>query len=100
MPFLSVQLSSSAIINGGKNFNISDPNVQDVLNWATVAYATQINAAFNSTGSTSFVPTNGQVLSTWVQQWINGTKDAVLKFKQDSAAATAIQGTTGIVIST
>ena len=67
MATLSISLSGSGVVNGSKNYTVSDADIQRVLDWAKVAFASSLPTN----------PTNGQVLTAWVQSWVNGTKDAV-----------------------
>ncbi len=74
MATLIISLNGSAITgltsNPSKSYTVSDTDLQNVLNWAQVAFATQLSTA----------PTNPQILLAWVQNWVNGTKTAVQQF--------------------
>lgn len=81
MATLTIGLAGSAIVTGSKSYTVNDTDIQALLDWATVAYDPYIQATFNAAKNPNFVPTNQQVLLAWVQSWINGTKDAVQRFK-------------------
>ncbi len=79
MATLSISITGSTIVTGTKNYTVNDTNVQNVLDWARVNYATALSTA----------PTNQQILLAWVQGWINGTKDAVQRFETPAVVVPA-----------
>lgn len=91
MATLTISVSGSAIVNGSKSYTVSDTDLQALLDWAAAAYAVQIQQAFDPNygkpGDVPITPTRQQVLLTWVQSWINGTKVAVQRFKTPAPVA-------------
>jgi hypothetical protein len=75
MATLTISLSGSALVNGSKSYTISDADVQSLLDWATVNYASAL----------PLTPTDQQILLAWVQGWINATKVSVQQFKTPPA---------------
>lgn len=71
MATLSIQLSGSAVVNGGKDYTLTDPVVQRLINYLKIKFETGLPAN----------PTNGQVLTKWVQNWIDTTKAEVQIFE-------------------
>lgn len=71
MTTISVGLSGSAItgLTGTptKTYTVSDSDLQLLLNWAAVSYASILPAN----------PTNQQILMAWIQAWINNTIHSV-----------------------
>lgn len=84
MGTISVNVTSGPV-TGGKNFTISDAHMQNLLDWAKVAYNPYIQATYNPTNDPSFIPSNGQIMDGWVMSWINGSKDAVQRFETPAA---------------
>ena len=78
MSTITISLSGSAItgLTTGsgpiqKAYTVSDAQLQQVLNWAQVAFATQLSTA----------PTNPQIMVAWLQgSLVNGTVQAVQQF--------------------
>lgn len=76
MATLTISLSGSSVVNGSKSYTVSDADIQNVIDWAKDAFATP------STPQNPSPPlTNAQALLAWVNSWIQGTKDAVRRFK-------------------
>lgn len=59
-------------MTGTKNYTVNDADIQALLDWAKDTYPP---ATLPDTR------TNQQILLAWVQSWIDGTKDAVQRFK-------------------
>jgi hypothetical protein len=78
MSTITISLSGSALtgLTTGagpiqKAYNVTDAQLQQVLNWAQVAFATQLTTA----------PTNPQIMVAWLQgSLVNGTIQAVQQF--------------------
>lgn len=64
MATITTSLSGSAIVNGTKNYTISDADLQILLNWAQNYFVSSLPAS----------PTNQQILLAWIQWWIDLTK--------------------------
>lgn len=75
MTTLTISVNGSAIsgltTNPSKSYTVSDADLQKVLDWAAVAFASQLPPT----------PTSSQILLAWVQNWVNGTKTAVQQFE-------------------
>lgn len=67
MATLTISLAGSGIVNGTKVYNVTDADVQRVLNWAVVEFANKLPAP-------PAIPTSQQILLQWVQNWIDTTK--------------------------
>lgn len=93
---LSVSIAGSTVVTGTIQSSISDAHIGDLLKWAATAYDPYLQATFNASGSSTYVPTNPQIAKAWVQGWWNGTRDAVTKFNRDNAVATVVSS--GITI--
>lgn len=74
MSTITVSLSGSGIVNGTKNYTISDSDLQILLNWAKIRFFAQ--------GAT---PTSQQILLAWVQWWVDTTK---FRVQQDGIVTT------------
>jgi hypothetical protein len=61
MATLSISLSGSGVVNGTKNYTVSDADIQRTLDWASFTYKAYI---FNTFGP---APTNQQILLAWIQ---------------------------------
>jgi hypothetical protein len=83
MPTLSISVSSSTVASGTRTYNITDADLQSVIDWGKASFASSLSTA----------PTNNQVMAAWVQSWVTGTKMAVDKFELDAARAAATAGT-------
>lgn len=77
MPTITISLNGSALpgltTNPSKSYTVSDADLQQVLNWAQSAF-------FATQPSSAPAPTNPQIMLAWVQNWVNGTKNAVVQF--------------------
>ena len=86
MSTITISLSGSAITGlttaGGpvqKVYTVNDTDLQSVLNWSQVAFATQLTSSV--LGSTN-PATNAQILAAWLQGGlVNGTIQAVQQFQ-------------------
>lgn len=96
MPTISVSITGSTVVSGTMQSSLSDAHLLDVLGWGAVAFNPYLQATFNASGSSTYVPTNPQISKAWVQNWWNGTRDAVTKFNHDNAVATVVSS--GITI--
>lgn len=79
MSTITISLNGSAIAgltgNPSKGYTVSDTDLQSLLNWAQVAFASQLPAN----------PTAQQILLAWIQSWVNATKSAVQQFQTPAA---------------
>lgn len=83
MATIPISLNGSAIIpNVTRTLTISDADLQMLLNWAAFAFNGYIQATFNPTGLTTFVPTNQQILLAWLEnQIVIPTKRGIQQFQ-------------------
>jgi hypothetical protein len=77
--------ASGPILTGNKAFTGTDADMQNILNWAKVAYAAVIDELFNPTHTPGFNPTNQQPAPP--SPPICARDDASRKFKKDSDLA-------------
>jgi hypothetical protein len=70
MATLSVSISGSTVVSGGKDYTLGDNALLSILSWSQATY-------FPS----SAAPTKGQEMVAWVDGWVNATKDSVQTFE-------------------
>lgn len=75
---------NSTPLTGSKVFTGSDSDMQDLLDWAKIAYNAIIQQLYNPTDSPSFTPTNAQIGVALATATVSAWKDAVRKFKKDA----------------
>lgn len=73
---------ASVPLTGSKAFTGTDADMQNLLNWAAVAYAPLVQQLFNPTNATGFVPTNAQLGIALATGTMNAWKTAVQQFMQ------------------
>lgn len=78
MATITMSLSGSGIVNGSKNYTISDADLRQLLDWGADAF---FRRRVNPDGSAPGTPTDTQVLLAWIQAWIDQTKSGVQSFK-------------------
>ena len=71
MATIAISLSGSSIVNGSKNYTISDPDLQFLLNWCKANYVDILGQN----------PTNAQVLLSWFQGFINASINSEQQFR-------------------
>lgn len=76
---------ASTPLTGSKAFTGSDQDMQDLLDWAKVAYAPIITELFNPTNAQGFIPTNAQIGVALATGTVRAWKDAVHRNKKDQA---------------
>lgn len=77
MPTLTISLSGSSVVNGSKSYTVTDADIQKVIDWAATTYGQKPGPGVPA--PTPLTPQ--QALLAWVNSWIQGTKDAVQRFK-------------------
>ena len=73
MATFTISLSGSAVVNGSKNWTLTDADVQKLSTFLIAKYG----------GSSSI--TAGQALSLWVQDFVNSTISDVRTYQQATA---------------
>ena len=79
--------ATGTVLTGTKNFTGTDADMQNILNWAKVAYAGLIDELFNPTHTPGFNPTNQQIGVAIATATMRAWDDASRKFKKDSDLA-------------
>jgi hypothetical protein len=87
MATLTISLSGSAVVNGSKNYTVSDADIQTLLNWAG-RFAPGVTPQ----------STAAQILVAWANWMIANTVTAVKQDQLGSAAAAATAAVTPISI--
>lgn len=72
---VSIQITEAGFSNATKTYTIADSDIDRII----AAYQQPANIVVNGTA------TRGQVLLTWVQQFIDGTKTTVSTFEKQQA---------------
>lgn len=88
MATLSFQMTSTPL-TGTKTFTGSDADMQALLNWAQIAYATTIQQLFNPSNTPGFVPTNAQIGTALATATMNAWKVSVQQYQQTLIAPPA-----------
>ena len=91
MGTLTIGLSGSGVVNGSKNYTISDAVATKLIAWARTAYP--VSSPDTDTR------TDAQVLVAWADAMIGATRIALTKVDRDAAAAQAASATPAVVIS-
>jgi hypothetical protein len=79
MATISISVSGTTVATGTRNYTISDADLQSVLDWAAVFFASSLSSA----------PTNAQILAAWANWFPSLTQDRLHTYRRDLAAATA-----------
>src|SRR5512139_630092 len=90
MASIAFQMTSTPL-TGTKSFTGTDADMQALLDWAKVAYASVITELFNPTNAPGFTPTNTQIGVGLATGTMRAWKDAVQKAKADAAVAALVQ---------
>lgn len=81
MATFTASISGSALVNGSKNWTLSDADLQSIINWARAVYPVPI-------GSPPL--TDGQALTTWMQSMLDTTKAQVTQWVRSQQATAPI----------
>jgi hypothetical protein len=75
MATFTISLSGSSVVNGSKNWTVSDADVQILVNFLANRFST---------------PPNAQALAAWTQDFVSSTINQVRSFQQTQAIVTPI----------
>ncbi len=92
MATIAFQMTSTPL-TGTKSFTGTDTDMQNLLNWAAVAYAGVIQQMFNPTNVPGFTPTNAQIGAALAAATVSAWKVATQQFMQQPAPAAPPQMT-------
>ena len=70
MGTITCSLTGSALASGTRNYTISDPDLQKLIDWAKVTYANKLPQPPEPVS-------NVQALNAWFNAWMAGTTDSV-----------------------
>jgi hypothetical protein len=79
MATITVSVSGTTVTTGSRSYTISDNDLQTVLEWGAVFFASSLSTA----------PSNAQILAAWADWFPSLTRDRVHAYKRDLAAANA-----------
>jgi hypothetical protein len=86
MATITLSVSGSAVVNGTKNYTVSDTDLQSLLDCMKVRLSLS-------------APTNAQILVAWANEIMRVATVDVTQFKKQTAAQAASDATSGIAIS-
>jgi hypothetical protein len=79
--------ATSPVSSITQSWNITDADLQSLLNWAADAFAPFITATFNPANTPNFTPTNQQILQAWIGSLLTSTIAAVQRFETKPVVA-------------
>lgn len=86
MATITFQIASGPL-TASKAFNGTDTDMQNILDWAKVAYRGIIDELFNPSHNPAFTPTNAQAGAALSTGTMRAWQQAETKFRNDGAVA-------------